>query len=261
MELSKKLVKLREDRNLSLAEASKLLGIAKSSLCDYENSSLNKLPGFEAIKKIAKGYNVSYQYLLDDNCENEKFENYRIGYELNLSDTAILILKAYNNKENFFVINEFLEKVNKELMYNLCVYHNIYSIQKYYNKAIPKLDKWIINYSNDVLSPNIEVPQTVIDSFDEITYLFHNMLEPNYALTLVKKSFSELDSLVSDFKNFGNLLDKKDKLEERKIIISQIVKKIKKLGEMLDYQFLIYRYEISNEFNRILEDIEEEDNI
>ena len=98
MKFSEKMVKIRKERKLSQIEASKLLGIAKTSLCDYENSNLNKLPGFETIKKIARSYKVSYQYLLDEKCENEKLDHYDIGDMLNLSDHAIYNLEYYNNK-------------------------------------------------------------------------------------------------------------------------------------------------------------------
>ena len=46
--------------------ASTQIGIAISSLTNYEK---DRIPHMEQLKKIAKFYNVSYDYLLNDDCE------------------------------------------------------------------------------------------------------------------------------------------------------------------------------------------------
>lgn len=52
---------LRKERELSLDELSDILQIAKSSLSRYENNQA--VPSIEAVKDIAKYFNVSIDYL------------------------------------------------------------------------------------------------------------------------------------------------------------------------------------------------------
>ncbi|WP_312372722.1 helix-turn-helix domain-containing protein [Lachnoclostridium sp.] len=52
---------LRKERELSLDEISDALKIAKSSLSRYENNQ--SVPSIEAVKDIAKYFNVSIDYL------------------------------------------------------------------------------------------------------------------------------------------------------------------------------------------------------
>ena len=66
MTLNEKLKLLRKEKNLSQQVASTQIGIAISSLTNYEK---DRIPHMEQLKKIAKFYNVSYDYLLNDDCE------------------------------------------------------------------------------------------------------------------------------------------------------------------------------------------------
>lgn len=87
--LAYNLKKLRSERNLSLGQLSELSGISKVLLSQIERGDTN--PTINTIWKIAKGLNISYTKLLEQNreeivvvhkedaiCQSDDNENYRI---------------------------------------------------------------------------------------------------------------------------------------------------------------------------------------
>lgn len=65
---SDKLKMLRNKKDLSQAQMAKILGTAQTTYSGWEN---NKEPKYEMLKKIANYFNVSIDYLLD----NDKYKN------------------------------------------------------------------------------------------------------------------------------------------------------------------------------------------
>ena len=68
MTFSEKMKELRKQLGKSQEQVSKEMGIAISTLRYYENG---RLPDTYQLKMIKNYYQVSYEYLLDDNCENK----------------------------------------------------------------------------------------------------------------------------------------------------------------------------------------------
>lgn len=62
--LKDKLLKLREDIDISQTEIGKRLGMARTTYAGYENGS--REPDIETLKKIASFHNVSVEFLIDD---------------------------------------------------------------------------------------------------------------------------------------------------------------------------------------------------
>ncbi|MBC8590651.1 helix-turn-helix domain-containing protein [Wansuia hejianensis] len=82
-ELGKRIKYLREEKELSQLEFSKILNISNSTLSQYEAG--NRMPGDEIKKKIAEYFNVSLDYLMGaSNIKNpyivdDNIEEFTIG--------------------------------------------------------------------------------------------------------------------------------------------------------------------------------------
>ena len=116
MNTAEKLIKLREEKGLTQYGLSRELNIAISSIKNYENVKKPRIPEAKLLLKIAKYYDVSLEYLLDDELNNRKQENIEINKELGLSDKAIENLKEIEKMEDTSLkeqTNRLLEDVNK----------------------------------------------------------------------------------------------------------------------------------------------------
>ena len=89
MKLCNKLKLLREEKGLTQQQLSKKLGIGIQSVRNYESEEKNRIPNTVQLKLLKDFYNVTYEYLLDDNCENRTNESVDIGKKLKLSDEAL----------------------------------------------------------------------------------------------------------------------------------------------------------------------------
>ena len=126
MKLSQKLRELREEKGLTQQALADELGIGIQSIRNYENDSLDRIPSTVQLKMLKDFYNVTYEYLLDDDCNNRTTETVSIGKELKLSDKALdkIINLQYRNRhlprelveclapdvETPIVFNEWIEK-------------------------------------------------------------------------------------------------------------------------------------------------------
>ena len=100
MKLSYKLRELREEKGLTQQALADELGIGIQSIRNYENDSLDRIPNTVQLKMLKDFYNVTYEYLLDDDCNNRTTETVSIGKELKLSDKALdkIINLQYRNR-------------------------------------------------------------------------------------------------------------------------------------------------------------------
>ena len=69
MKLEEKILKLRKEAGLSQEEFGDKINVSRQAVSKWENGETK--PDIEKIKLISELFNVSYNYLLDDN-ENEK---------------------------------------------------------------------------------------------------------------------------------------------------------------------------------------------
>lgn len=69
MNFHEKMKFLRNELGLTQEEVSAKIGIAISSIRNYEK---DRLPDSQQLVKIKEFYKVSYEYLLDDNCDTRK---------------------------------------------------------------------------------------------------------------------------------------------------------------------------------------------
>ncbi len=135
MELSEKLKKLRNEKGKTQQQASDEMKIAISSLRNYENG---KIPDTTQLKIIKNYYGVTYEYLLENDCENRMNETVEIGKVLGLSDKAIEKIKNINIidmdfgkndkdkwivEENIRMFNSLLENFDglQDFLFDLCI--------------------------------------------------------------------------------------------------------------------------------------------
>ena len=111
-----KLKRLRESKNMLQKELAKDLNIAPTTISGYELET--REPDNETLKKIANYFNVSIDYLLDNENNIDRSE-YELREKINF--TNFLIRKKYLNKNESFTdkdidnIINFI-KLNKEYL-------------------------------------------------------------------------------------------------------------------------------------------------
>lgn len=92
--LGKRIKFLREEKELSQLEFSKILNISNSTLSQYEAG--NRMPGDEIKKKIAEYFNVSLDYLMGaSNIRNP----YQINTKSNDNEEQNLIPEEFTNAD------------------------------------------------------------------------------------------------------------------------------------------------------------------
>lgn len=184
MNIAEKLRKLREEKGLSQEQLIDGLykeqgeKIAISSVRNYENEKSPRVPQGTILLSLARFYNVSVEYLLDDNISAKSINNVSISRELGLSDKSIETIKKLNKKFNR-AFNVFLD--SDEGYYFLYDYFtNIYiSIiqSKLYRICVTDINK-----DKQELNKNKKVK-----TFDEKKYNLDLLLQIEETLKLLKK--------------------------------------------------------------------------
>ena len=138
MKFSDKLRLLREEKNETINAAAKEIGIGVTTLRNYENVDMDRIPNSYELKKIKKHYGVSYEYLLEDECENRRTNNLSIGKRLQISDKPISkienVNKLYSKRFNMFIetfehFDDFIDSYYKLDLYMF----DFYILDKFWN--------------------------------------------------------------------------------------------------------------------------------
>ncbi len=223
MKLSEKLKLLRELKGKTQEEVAQDLQIGITTLRNYENENLNRLPNTVQLKQLKKYYNVTYEYLLDDECENKTTTNINIGKELLLSDKSIEKIKnlqktsyKHNRKGEVpylsLAFNEFIENFNDfdNLVFDIeAIQRNL----KLYKKIVSFLyllymDKLILKYIKEQNS-NLKTLFSYFDKLMEEIQFFKPLYEPEFSL------LRKLDVTYSDYRDscFNSSNQKDNKFE------------------------------------------------
>lgn len=126
MNTAEKLVKLREEKGLTQYGLSRELDIAISSIKNYENIKKPRIPEAKLLLKIAKYFDVSLEYLLDDELNNRKQENISIEKDLKLNDEAITSIKEMSKYKLINDFNLFISNAEcSNIVFNLFLYSNL----------------------------------------------------------------------------------------------------------------------------------------
>lgn len=143
MNIAEKLIKLRKEKGITQENLSKKLNISISAIRNYENIKNPREPKNDILIKFANFYNVSTEYLLNDEINNKTEDNIAIENKLNLSDTVIeKIIKI--NKDNQYNVIEIFIKYIPENYWNIL---NRYIELNKREKAIKPLQD-VLQYSS-----------------------------------------------------------------------------------------------------------------
>ena len=223
MKLSEKLKLLREEKGMTQEQVCSELGIGIQSIRNYENTTIERIPNTIQLKMLKEFYDVTYEYLLDEDCENKTSESVDIGKKLKLSDDAIenildiqytnnrisdeLRLSLVEDKIAPVVFSKWLENIDlKEFTallheYN-CLNNVLKSIQYFYN--IEKLEDYLyycLENKKD-LKALYSIWNTEIDTLK-------NNLSKSIHSTLNNDAYSDLSNELNQLKKYCETYTKK----------------------------------------------------
>lgn len=249
MNTAEKLIQLRYEKGLTQAELGKELNIALSSIQNYENINKPRIPEAKLLLKIAKYYDVSLEYLLDDELNNRKQENIEIGKELGLTDETIENIKkindeGLNNILNLFISkNEFMQIVEKYNLYYKSTFYlnNILTLKELdnqiefcnqYNRQLSIEESNIIEYFKNCQKIILETDERIKKEYG----LFSNIITFFITDKDCKILYKMLEALIKQFKAKG--LEQCLKTEEYKKFFGKLKEKESHIREYREY--LIY---------------------
>ena len=223
MKLSEKLKLLREEKGMTQEQVCSELGIGIQSIRNYENTTIERIPNTIQLKMLKEFYNVTYEYLLDEDCENKTNESVDIGNKLKLSDNAIenildiqytnnrisdeLRLSLVEDKIAPVVFSKWLENIDlKEFTALLheydCLNNVLKSIQYFYN--IEKLEDYLYYCLEN--KKNLKVLYSIWNT--EIDTLKNNLSKSIHS-TLNDDAYSDLSNELNQLKKYCETCTKK----------------------------------------------------
>ena len=242
MTINKKIRVLREEGGFTQRGLARKLNIGESSLRAYENG--RPVP-ILVIQEYMKFFNVSYEYLTNDKCNNRHPENINIGEKLHLTDTSISKIENLNNcsvsgkdislSDTF---NHTLQNLNlPDLILNIelvtqldyIVYSvlqhiiNIFEDKRYINKKVknkqesdlkPIFDK--IELLNTDISERFEKYKVFITYYSSYDFSFRDMTN----------SFNELKHYLFSNRKENNEFDLNDYIEDYLTDIEEIIRRL-----------------------------------
>lgn len=274
IKLAEKLRLLRIEKGETQEDVSKILGIGITTLRNYENDKLERIPNTFQLKQLKEHYNVTYEYLLDDNCENKSSKNINIGKELNLSDKAIqniknlqitnlyddyietntVIPKIFNEfLENFSRLEDFLWFLN-DLQGNICFLKEVIQFIK-----LKDLQPSIIYYIDKKEQENLkEILIYYNEKINNILSLYQNGYTLN--IDIDKDLIDDLKSNYDDFTELCTNIDYENDnieglVEDMFFCLSEILE-LSLILQSISYKEIGYlKYSISNIINDYLNNI------
>ena len=239
MKLSQKLRELREEKGLTQQELADQIGCGVQSIRNYENDSKERVPSTIQLKMLKDFYNVTYEYLLDDECNNKTVESASIGKELKLSDEALdkIINLQYINRhlprelikglvpdyETPIVFNDWIENSDiKEYLVLIKEYQNlnkILEVLQYFN-ALKYFENNISDLNDTALLKKIL--SILENKLEEFKIAVNNSYLTNLKEHGYEDINKELDRLRNYIKNFKKNIFNERELEEVLIFIQSI---------------------------------------
>ena len=113
MNIGEKLLKLRTDNGRTLNEEAEFLGIAKSSISNWERGAYK--PGTSSLKKYAEKYNLPLTYFLDNGKKDNSPELLK-GNENDVENQIITLYKKLPNYRKYAVTLLLLAETNLHLL-------------------------------------------------------------------------------------------------------------------------------------------------
>lgn len=243
MKLSQKLRLLREEKGITQNELASTLGIGIQSVRNYEKDSLERIPNTVQLKMLKDFYNVTYEYLLDEECENRTTELLDIGKTLKLSDDAIqniMELQKSNlkNIDMTKVFNLWLECIDlSEYVIAIEEYQILNSMLEtiQYFSNIDKLYDYIANCLNNSISLN-----DLINTLDEKRDILNNLISKSIFVPFKEHGIKDLDIELNKFKDFCNAAHNKKVTAKDVEVVASFITGIGKEYEELTQRTIQY---------------------
>ncbi len=274
MNIAEKLIKLRKERGLTQENLSQQLEISISAIRNYENIKKPREPKNDMLLKFANFYNVSTEYLLNDEITNKTTDNITIENKLNFSDNTIEKIIKINKYINNEIIGQFIDnmpirefwevigryiEINEEIkdLSNLkgiteCSAildkystNNTFNMYKYFDK-----DGNVERYDINAFCKNNKCKYTKKDK--EILLIWLDKLQNSQTLT--KRNFKYYELLFDDYgihiNNLKRLINENSRIP---IHISKIITSIPQIeiDERTNKKEVI-KFQLSNELTNFL---------
>lgn len=257
MTFAEKMKELRKQKGKSQEQVSKEMGIAISSLRNYENG---RLPDTFQLKQIKKYYDVTYEYLLEDKCENKTNTTINIGNELKLSEKSIDKIKnlqfssftcangTVNNidtPECAIAFNNFIENFENFHLLNW-KYSDLQNCLELYKKVSSFL---YLTYSDGLILYYIKNDKNKLNELLE----YYNSLMPDITTLQIDTNINFLayDNFQSDFKNFRKICLSLKRIntnylnstmyDKKSILVESIIEYLNSISTQLGF----YKYQIN----------------
>ena len=274
MKLSEKLRLLREEKGKTQEDVKKELGIGITTLRNYENDKLDRMPNTYQLKQLKDYYGVTYEYLLDEECKNRNNETLEIGNLLKLSDKAIDNIK--NLQYYAFSFNKVQEKdVYTPQTFNYFI-ENFGELRTFLN-LLNSLEKNIIFYKNLIQIMHLcDFPMLILHyvendntSLNEMFSYYDKIIEEN--LLIYRNAYNgieidgyfleELEGYYEELKEICNEFDiAEDNINGLNVDVTECLNEILEIS--IDIEHLIIKeigyikYSISNVINEFLDNLE-----
>lgn len=267
MKLSQKLRLLREEKGITQNELASTLGIGIQSVRNYEKDSLERIPNTVQLKMLKDFYNVTYEYLLDEECENKTTELLDIGKTLKLSDDAIQTIIELQ-KSNFKSID--MTKVFNSWLECIDLSEYVIAIEEYqilnnmletiqYFSNIDKLYDYIANCLNNSISLN-----NLINTLDEKRDILNNLISKSIFVPFKEHGIKDLDIELNKFKDFCNVSHSKKVIAKDVEVVASFIAGIGKEYEELTQRTIQYclfnitellKNDLSNNYSKTFDSI------
>lgn len=263
MNIAEKLRKLREDKGISQnklieeLEEKQNITVAISSIRNYENIKAPRIPQGDVLLALARYYDVTLEYLIDDNITSYKKENLSIGKELRLNDESINNIKKLNQKYigTFDVLlsdYSFYDFVEMLLIYNLLDIPK-FMLTRYFNFVSFGYDK-----ERDKLLIYEFENQKIVDNNFLKEYIKENSLIIEYYKIFIEKYINtdlnlEERPIIEDTIEYLKFEEKSnDILNDFKLLLKEISSN-KNIKNYKLYQMLVNIYNKQYDFSKGLE--------
>ena len=242
MKLSQKLRELREEKGLTQQELADQIGCGVQSIRNYENDSKDRIPNSVQLKMLKDFYNVTYEYLLDDDCNNRTLKSASLGKQLKLSDEALdnLINLQYLDRhlgrkfggpyvpdtDSPVIFNDWFAKTDiKEYLVLISEYQNL-------NKILE-----ILQYFSELKIFENNISKSLHDKalLKEILSILENKLE-EFKLVIRKTIYSNLEEhgyedINKELDKLRNYIEKFKKNSFNKRELEDVFVYIRSIGE------------------------------
>ncbi len=118
MNIAEKIKKLRAEKGKTQEQVANELKIGIQTLRNYENVKNPRNPNPNILLKLAEYFDVSTEYLLNEDVENKAKDNIEIGRQLKLSDVAIEKIIQVNNNAKNNIVNDFIINTDAQDFWN-----------------------------------------------------------------------------------------------------------------------------------------------